>query len=251
MASELTQALSERNASSERKDIRELIERYKPEIQRVLPASISPERLARTYMTEIRRNPLLLECTTESLLAALMLSAQVGLDPGPLGYVYLVPFKKECTWILGYTGIIELARRAGVAGVTSEIIWDCDSFEPPWRNERGIHFMHRPGMITDRNERVGVLVTWKESGTVHALHVPPERIKRAREASPAARKGSGPWFTDEDAMWRKTGVRAARPFLPLSPAFALATVMDETTLAGLDPETETGVLIGGDDDAGE
>ena len=189
---ELTQALEQRAEPREQTTIRELVERMKPELAKVLPQGVTPERLTRTYMTEIRRNPKLLECTQESLLGALLLSAQVGLDPGPLGYVYLVPFKSECSWILGYTGIIALARRSGASALHSEIIWDCDSFAPPWRNEKGIHFEHRPGPVTDRGERVGVLVSWKEAGNVNALHVPPSRVERARKASPAASKGSGP-----------------------------------------------------------
>jgi recombination protein RecT len=91
-------------------------------------------------LTAIRLNPLLHECTTESLLAALLLSAQVGLEPGPLGHVYLVPYKRECTWILGYTGIIELARRTDrVGGLRSIVLWDNDALHV-WQDEKGEHF---------------------------------------------------------------------------------------------------------------
>ena len=40
-------------------------------------------------------------------------------------------------------------------------------------------------------------------------------------------------------MWRKTGVRAARPFLPLSPQFQTAVQADEQIVAG--------VLVEGDE----
>jgi recombination protein RecT len=78
-----------------------------PEIAKALPSHLKPERLARIVTTEIRRNPKLLECTRESLLGALMLSAQLGLEPGPLGHVYYIPYSNkktgvtECQFILG------------------------------------------------------------------------------------------------------------------------------------------------------
>ena len=54
-----------------------------PEMQRewakVLPSFLTPERLARVALTQLRKNPRLCECTRDSLLAALMTCAEVGL----------------------------------------------------------------------------------------------------------------------------------------------------------------------------
>lgn len=250
MTEPLAQELERVAETPEKATIRQLVERMKPDLVKSLQDEGAAERLMRHYLTAIRLNPQLHECTAESLLAALLLSAQVGLDPGPLGYVYLVPFKTECTWILGYTGILELARRSGrVAGLTSEIVWDCDDYTPPWRDERGLHYLHRPGPLEKRKERLGVLVAWQELAgsrkVAQALDVPLSRIERAQKASRAYAKGSGPWLTDEDAMWRKTGVRAARPFLSLTAEAAYAVAADysraidvEATEEGAQPVLE-------------
>lgn len=232
--SETRQALERASEPKPKRDVRGLIERMEPDLVKSLQNPQAAQALMRHYLTAIRLTPALLECSDESLLAALLLSAQVGLEPGPLGHVYLVPFGCECQWILGYTGIIELARRSGsVADLTSEIVWDCDTYERPWRNQTGVHYEHRAGELSGRNERVGVLVTWRElSGGKwfpRAMHVEPSRIERARKASKAK---SGPWFTDEDAMWRKTGVRAVRPFLPLSPKAGEAMGYDGAVVGG-------------------
>lgn len=221
----------------ERKTIRSLIDRMEPELQKSLGAPDAAARLARHYLTAVRLNPALYECTQESLLAALLLSAQVGLEPGPLGHVYLVPYKTECSWILGYTGMIELARRTDlVGGLRSRVVWDADECRV-WEDEKGEHFTLTEGDEADRRERRFVIVTWKEraggSWFPRVVKVPVSRIIRARKASPAASKGSGPWVTDETAMWAKTGIRAVRPWLPLSPEAGYAVSMDEATLSGI------------------
>jgi recombination protein RecT len=233
---EAREALERASEPQGRTKIRDLIDRMEPELVRSLQDPGAAQRLARHYLTAIRLTPALLECTTESLLAALLLSAQVGLEPGPLGHVYLVPFGAECTWILGYTGIVELARRSGsVADLSAEVVWDNDVYERPWRNQTGVRYEHRPGDPEGRQERVGVLVTWRElSGGKwfpRAVDVDPGRVQRAQKAS---RAKSGPWLTDPDAMWRKTGVRAVRPWLPLSPQAGYALAVDGATVTNLE-----------------
>src|SRR5690606_22786403 len=91
----------------------DLIERQKTQIARALPKHITAERFARIVLTQIRTTPKLLECDQQSLLAAIMLSAQLGLEPGPLGHAYIVPYGREATFIIGYKGYLDLMWRSG------------------------------------------------------------------------------------------------------------------------------------------
>jgi recombination protein RecT len=241
MSDTLTTALEVASEPAVRKPFRETVERMRPELVKSLRDDAAVDILTRHYMTAIRLNPQLMECSQDSLLAALLLSAQVRMEPGPLGHVYLVPYKGECVWMLGYTGILELARRSErVGALAARVVWDCDAYDPPWIDEKGEHFQLRPGPEDDRGDRVGVLVTWKEragsSWVARALWCPPSRIERAKQASPAARKGAGPWTTDETAMWAKTGIRYARPWLPLSPDAGYAFQHDEAVLTGVEAD---------------
>jgi recombination protein RecT len=240
-AADTREALERASEPRERTKIRDLIDRMEPELARSLGTPDAAARLARHYLTAVRLNPALLECTSESLLAALLLSAQVGLEPGPLGHVYLVPFGPECTWILGYTGIIELARRSDrVAGLRAILLWNCDSYALPRDSQAGIKWEYEPGPENDRIAREGVIVAWNEKSGGKwfpmAQGVPVSRIERARKAS---RAKTGPWVTDEDAMWRKTAVRAVRPWLPLSPQAGEALAHDGATVSGLQVVEET------------
>jgi recombination protein RecT len=240
----LSTALDRVAETPEAKSVRDLIEGMKPEIEKSLRSPDAAEMLIRHYYSALRFNPLLLQCTADSMAAALLLSAQVGLEPGPLGHVYLVPYFNgkakvhEVVWMLGYTGIIELGRRGGAVALRATVVWDCDDYTPPWENEKGLHWQLIPGLLHEREERVGVLVTWKEERERQGLHCPPERIERAKKASQAAQKNSGPWVTDEDAMWRKTSVRFARPWLPLTPQFALAARSDDSVAHYVEVDAE-------------
>jgi recombination protein RecT len=231
---DMKQELAKRTAPRAKQKIEDLVEGIEPAIVASLGTPEGARIVMRHYLNAIRYNDKLRECTTESLAAACLLSAQLRLEPGPLGHVYFVPYGSECVWVLGYTGIIELGRRSGATGLRSTIVWDNDHYNQPWENEKGLHWSLVHGDEAEKQDRVAVLVTWKEGTERMALHCPPERIERARNASPAAKKGSGPWFTDEDAMWRKTGVRFARPWLPLSTDAVRGFAADNAIVSDID-----------------
>ncbi|WP_202630600.1 recombinase RecT, partial [Deinococcus alpinitundrae] len=87
-------------------------------------------------VTEFRKNPMLKECTPESLLGAVMQAAQVGLEPDALGSAYLVPYYnknknvKEVQLQIGYKGLIELVRRSGqVTSIVANEVYENDEFD--------------------------------------------------------------------------------------------------------------------------
>lgn len=236
----LRNALEVQAQPQEAKTIRDLIERMKPELVKSLGKPELVEAFVRHYNTAIRLNPQLIDCTPESMLAALLLSAQVRLEPGPLGHVYLVPYKRECVWMLGYTGILELARRSEKVGaIKARVVWDNDDYHY-WEKDGDEHYELRPGNESERAVRLLVIVSWKEraAGTWlrRAIECPRSRVERARAASPAARKQTGPWVTDETAMWAKTGIRFARPWLPLTTEAGYAVSMDDSRLIDVQPD---------------
>lgn len=87
-----------------------LIDQMRPEIARALPRHMNPDRMARLATTVLRQTPALARTTPESFLGALMTASQLGLEPGPLGEAYFVPYGNACTFIPGYRGLVKLAR---------------------------------------------------------------------------------------------------------------------------------------------
>ena len=68
-----------------------------PAITEALPKSkgMDAERLSRITLTTLRTNPKLLECSVESLLGAVLQSAQLGLEPNLLGSCHFIPYKGQ------------------------------------------------------------------------------------------------------------------------------------------------------------
>jgi len=205
-----------------------------PELQRSLQSEGAAQMLLRHYFNAVRFNELLRQCSAESLVGALLLSAQVRLEPGPLGHVYLVPFKVKGTfqvvWMLGYTGIIELGRRGGAKGLRATVVWSDDEWTGIKNVSGRLRYEHTPSpeRVEDA-ERVGVLVEWND-GVQQAAWCPPSRVDVALKASKLGDNGR----RDEDWYWRKTGVRFVRPWLPLTTELAQAAQADDALVADVD-----------------
>lgn len=232
----------------------DLVRSMTGEFAKVLPQAVPVDTFLRLALTELQRNTDLQACSAPSLLGALMLSAQLGLEPGgPLGHLYLTPrrLKGDMTVvpIIGYKGLVELARRSGKVGtVKAQIIRKGDHFDQGFDTARGGEYtVWRPADLDEKREPIGVLAwaTLTDTDAVQTRFTPMDAVNARRDRGAAGQKG--PWATDRDAMIRKTGIRALAPDLPQSTALALAQRADERiteyrTDAGL-IDHETGEVI--------
>lgn len=113
----------------------QMMEDMRPEMAKVLPKHLHPERMLRIAVTQLRTTPKLAECTAHSILSCVMMAAQLGLEPGIGGQAYLVPYfdrKKGvliCTLIPGWQGILDLVGRAGKASAWTGAVYQGDEFD--------------------------------------------------------------------------------------------------------------------------
>src|SRR6056297_818539 len=136
--------------SSPQKTVFNYLEKMKPEIERALPRHIGADRMARIAYTTIRTTPKLLKCSMGSLMGAVMQAAALGLEPNLLGQCYIIPYGNEATFIIGYRGMINLARRSGeIQTIYAHVVKENDEFE----YEYGLEPMlkHKPAS-SDRGE---------------------------------------------------------------------------------------------------
>ena len=213
-------------------NIQDLFKRMAPEIAKVLPAHIKSDHLLRVAMTEIRKNPKLLECSSQSLLGALMLSAQLGLEPGILGHAYLIPYynnktkSTEVQFQIGYKGYIDLVRRSGELQ-TLDVHEVCrnDVFE----YEYGLtpKLMHRPALENRGEPYCYYAIAKLKDGGFSYLVMSVQDIEKFRKRSKSP--DYGPWVTDYDAMAKKTVIKQLAKYLPLSTEIQTQIVQDEVT----------------------
>lgn len=209
-----------------------LLDDLKPSIELALPANMTPDRFIRIALTEIRRNPTLAACDWQSVVGGIMLSAQLGLEiGGPLGQSYLVPFKGKAQFILGYKGIIALARRSGeIRSIDARAVYENDEFEFEFGLDERL--VHRPA-LGDRGKPIAYYAIAKFKDGGHQIRVmSPEDVERHRARSRA--KDNGPWQTDYEAMACKTVIRSMAAFLPLSPEEHRSIELDGAQPRGLD-----------------
>lgn len=217
------------------KTVMGLLEQMKGEIARCLPSHLTPDRMARIAMTELRKTPKLQECDPMSFIAAIMQASQLGLEPGIMGSCYLIPFfnsklgKFECTFMPGYRGFLDLARRSGqIKSLVARAVYENDVFEYEYGLEERV--THKPAM-DERGELKAVyaVALLKDGG--HQFEVMSKReIEAVRQKSQG--KNAGPWTEYYDEMARKTVVRKLFKWLPCSVEMQKAVSLDELQEVG-------------------
>jgi len=119
------------------------LEKMKPQMEAALPRHMNPDRMARIVLTEMRKNPKLMNCTRESVFGSIIAASQLGLEPGVLGQCYLIPYKQNCTLVPGWKGYMDLVSRTGRAGAWTGAVYDGDEFDYEYGDRPQIH--HKPG----------------------------------------------------------------------------------------------------------
>lgn len=252
----LAATIADRQVQRGTATIFDLVSSMEAEFSKALPKQVSVEQFMRLAVTELRTNPELQACTAESLLGAFMTAARLGLEVGgPLGLFYLTPrsvknkrtgeFEKQVVPIIGYRGLVALARRAGVGAVKAWMVYEGDHFEEGANSERGPYFDFRkaPGDTDGRAEKGVLAVANLAGGDVQHVYLTVKQVDDRKARGSAGDRG--PWATDREAMFRKTAIRALAGELPQSTELALARRVDEQVQTFVPGETlESGELPG-------
>jgi recombination protein RecT len=198
---------------NEQANINTMLAKMENEFKRALPRHIPVERFMRVGITEIRRNPKLGECTPISLIGALMMAAQDGLEPGIDGQCHLIPrwSKKtgtmEVNYQRGYQGILELARRTGqYSSILVRTVHENDKFD---FEEGSGSFIKFKRALTNRGEPIAYFAfTRLSSGEESFTVISKEDAEKHRDRFAASKDKSGnifgPWNDDFDSMAKKT-----------------------------------------------
>ena len=235
------------------KTIFDVIQAGAKQFATALPKHVNSERFVRIAITTIRQNPKLAKCSQESLLGALMVSAQLGLEPGTLGQCYLIPFENkkagtvECQFQIGYKGLIELLRRSGqLSDIYSYTVYENDDFNIEYGLSRTL--THKPN-FDERGEIKGFYaVAILKDGAKAFEYMTKDEVIHHEEKY---RKGSyknDVWNKNFEEMAQKTVVKKLLKWLPVSVEFLEMAAKDEKSFKVADEKTgETEEIIVLDD----
>lgn len=236
--------------------VKTFFESQKATLAAVLPRHVSPDRMLKIALGALRTTPKLMECTVESLMGAVVQCSQLGLEPNtPLGHAYLIPFEKkkkvggewvtekvETQIVIGYKGLIDLARRSGqVVSIAAHAVHEHDHFDYAFGLDEKLE--HKPAMSA-RGRVIAFYAVAKLVGGGHAFEVmSAEQVNEIRDASQnykfARDKEKTVWGQHYEEMGRKTVLRRLFKYLPVSIELASAAALDDVGASGRSQALDT------------
>lgn len=253
-----------------------------PTIMHMVPAHIGMDKFKAMMVTSVAYNPKLLECTTNSLLRATAEAAELGLSLNPsLREADILPVYNKKAGPEGkgameaqmrprFMGLMKLAKQSNeISKIEAHVVYENDTFDYQYGIRPIIN--HLP--FRGRSRRQIIRDLWKElkheptedvinaaveqespglkthaycvwslkDGTEQFEVMTADEIESIRNRSQA--KDSGPWVTDEAEMWRKTVVRRASKYMPMSTEeFKRAVAMDDAREVGEDVPFDAGYM---------
>ena len=220
--------------ASPQSDFKALLKSQWNRIAEVLPKNMSSERFFQLAVSAYNSEPKLAQCSTVSVLSCVMKCAALGLEPSAvdgLGRAYILPFRNgktgtfEATFMLGYKGMLQLARNSGeVESISARAVYEGDVFSYAYGLNEELN--HVPMHKTNKLIYTYCVAHFKDGGHYFVV-LSKEEIDKVRKSSQAG--NSGPWHTHYDMMAIKTAIRRAFPYLPVSTQAQEAAASDETT----------------------
>ncbi len=229
-------------------------------LREIATKALGPDRIIRLFAESARQTPKLLQCEPMSVFNALIQCANTGLEPNTWrGHAYLIPYGKVCTFIAGYKGMIDMARRhPDVLTIHADVAYDDDE---AWSFEYGsnTHLRHIPGPHKGKITHAYCYVKLRDGAEAFRVLTYDEIIAHRDQYSQGwktavkfKKTAESPWVKDEAAMCKKTAVRAIANggLLPMSNEFLLALANDEGEAEQAAADDPMDAIIAGLEDGG-
>lgn len=212
--------------------IAQFIGQLQPEIARALPKHMDADRVARIALTIVRQSEIearkrggasLADCTPGSFAGALLTAAALGLEPGVNNECYLVPYKGECTLIVGYQGFAKLFWQHPLAKhLDAHAVHENDDFDYAYGLTQ--YLRHKPAR-GDRGKVTDYYAVAELSTGASAFVVLSAREVKDLRGGKVGPSGQIP--DPQHWMERKTVLRQLVKLLPKSANLSAALAVDE------------------------
>ena len=190
-------------ANTKQDTVRGLLMSMKGEIQNALPSYLPVDKFVRTALTAINSNPKLANCTQQSLLAAIMNSAQLGLEFNtPLGEAYLIPYGSTVNFQVGYQGLLKLAYNTGqFKRITAREVRENEDFTI---NYGAGEISHKPCLTGDSGDVLGYYAIYQTKDGGQDVFYMSKKDAESYGKKFSKSYHSGPWKTNFDSMAKKS-----------------------------------------------
>lgn len=235
--------------------VKSFLESHRDELSKALPQHVSLDRLNRIAISAINRTPMLGQCNKASLVGAILISSQLGLELNtPLGHAWLIPYKRsvkgdngwtelwEAQFQLGYQGVIDLAYRTGLyETIYAEAVYENDEFSFCYGLDKSLKHVPTDG---DPGELKGVYAVYKlKSGGKDFKYWPVSKVRAhaARYSQSFDTKAGdfrkkSAWADSFEGMAKVPVLKDLLKIAPKSIEFAKQLSLDGSIKAGIAPD---------------
>jgi len=177
-----------------------------------------------------KQQPVLQNCSKQSVARALMDMAVQGLNPVKK-QCYFVGFGGKLTLMRSYQGTMAVAKRVGVKDIVAEVIYDGDEFSYHIENGHKVIDVHKQDFKNIDTEKIigaYAVLTTDNGQYVEIMNI--NQIKRAWKKGYGYKEGSGVHSEFGDQMAKKTVInRACKNFINSSDDSDLLDSFNNTT----------------------
>ena len=223
-----TQAVAEKKVPS---TFPGMLQAFLPEIKRALPKHLNGDRMARIALTAFRRTPKLAECDPMSVFAAVIQAAQLGLEPDTMGRAYLIPYGRECQFVPGWKGLVDLVNRSGMGNVWAYPVFEGDTFDYQLGSEPRIH--HVPKGESEPDKITHVYAVGRVKGQEWPIIEvwPISRVTKHRDRYNKVGKRHYS-FENWEMYARKVVLLQVIKYMPASPELVAAVCLNDSAEMG-------------------
>ena len=217
------------------------LKQWEPDLVEALPDGYTPGRFKSVCINLARANPQLLNVTPLSFVASVLMSAQMGLEPGPpLGLAWIIPRRNkgqlEASFQIGYQGLRQLAYRSGVVShIEARIVEEGDEFDYGF-GRGGANWSHKPTGKPNRDWSHVYCAAYLGTGAEPFEVMSRAEVLAHRDRYVPEWKKSKAWKENEPEMARKTVTAKLCRQLPMSVEFRTALAVDGSTPRELVPD---------------
>lgn len=183
-------------------------------------------------------NDYLAKVNPQTILTAAVTAATLNLPiNNALGFAYIVPYKGQAQFQLGYKGLIQLAIRSGqVKHIGASEIYACQIVKLDKLTVNQFDFSKEPAQ-GEKPVGYAAHLELTNGYTVSAYMTVAEIQAHAAKFSQTYNKGSGVWYEHFDAMALKTVMKKLlAKYAPLSIEMQNAIVADQAVIREIPPD---------------